>query len=429
MPTPPPMLRSLWADSHPPAAPLPALEGACRSDVLIVGGGFTGVAAALALAERGISTRLLEASTIGWGASGRNGGQIIPGLKYDPDQLIERYGQERGQRLIDTSSRNADVVFDLIQRHAIECDSQRQGWLQPAATRAGVQRIEKRAAQWSARGVEVEWLAREACAERLGTTAYLAGWRDPRAGSLNPLAFVRGLARAAIAAGAQLHEGSAVTGLTRHAEGWRATTAHGEVVAERVLLCTNGYTDALQPGLARSVIAANSFQIATRPLSPAEGAAILPRGEVASDARKLLFYFRRDTAGRLLFGGRGPFHDPRDPTDFRHLISGMTKLYPALKGVEIDYAWGGRVALTQDSMPHVHEPAPGLSVALGYNGRGVGMGTHLGSLIGRHLGTRALADALPLPVTSIAPIPLHGLQQLYVAAVIQYYRTQDWLER
>lgn len=429
MPTSQPMLRSLWADSQPPAASLPALEGTCRSDVLIVGGGFTGVAAALALAERGISTRLLEASTIGWGASGRNGGQVIPGLKYDPDQLIERYGQERGERLIDTSSRNADVVFELIQRHAIECDAQRHGWLQPAATQAGIQRIESRAAQWAARGVEVEWLTREACAERLGTAAYLAGWRDPRAGSLNPLAFVRGLARAASAAGAQLHEGSAVTGLARQAEGWRATTARGEVTAERVLLCTNGYTDTLQPGLARSLIAANSFQIATRPLSAEEGATILPRGEVASDARKLLFYFRRDAAGRLLFGGRGPFHDPRDPTDFRHLISGMTRLYPALKGVEIDYAWGGRVALTQDSMPHVHEPAPGLHVALGYNGRGVGMGTHLGSLIGRHLGTRALADALPLPVTSIAPIPLHGLQRLYVAAVIQYYRTQDWLER
>lgn len=421
---------SLWADTAPSAPPRPSLNDDQRTDVLVVGGGFTGVSAALALAERGIGTLLVEAHAIGWGASGRNGGQVIPGLKFDPEELIQRYGPKQGHKMADVSGRNADVVFDLIRQHRIDCEAVQKGWLQPAATQTGVDRIESRARQWADRGVEIEWLDRSQCAQRLGTNEYLAAWRDPRAGSVNPLAYVRGLAQAAENAGARLFESSPVTALTRHADGWHAQIRdHATVVADQVLLCTNGYTDRLQKNLARSLIAANSFQIATRPLTEAEGGAILPQGEVASDARKLLFYFRRDRTGRFLMGGRGPFHEPRGPVDFSHLHSWMTRLYPSLKDVAIEYYWGGRVALTQDSMPHVHQPAPGLTVALGYNGRGVGMGTHLGKLIGENLGSGALKRALPFPISPIRPIPLHGLQRLYVSAVINYYRARDWLER
>ena len=421
---------SLWADTASAGRDYPALQGAQRSDVVIIGGGFTGLSAALALAKRGISTVLLEAESIGWGASGRNGGQVIPGLKYDPDELITRYGEERGERMIALSAHNADVVFDLIKQHNIDCDAQQRGWIQPAVTHASLKAIESRARQWQSRGVEIAWLNQQQCAERLGTSEYLGGWVDPRAGGLNPLAYARGLAQAAHEHGARLHEHTRVTSLTRTEGRWRVTAEGGaEIQAERVLLCTNGYSDALQPKLASSLIAANSYQIATRPLTAEEGSQILPGGEVASDARKLLLYFRRDRDGRLLMGGRGSFNDPRKPNDFRHLENAIIKLYPQLKDVEIAFRWAGRIAIAQDSLPHVHEPQPGLTVALGYNGRGVAMGSHLGKLLGENLGEHSLEEALPFPITPIKPIPLHGLQRLYVETVVNYYRARDWLER
>lgn len=128
-------------------------------------------------------------------------------------------------------------------------------------------------------------------------------------------------------------------------------------------------------------------------------------------------------------GGRGPFHDPNGDQDFHHLERAMHKLYPSLKGIEIEYRWAGRVALTRDALPHVHQTAPGLTVALGYNGRGVGMGTHLGKLVGEELGSASLEGSLPFPITPIRPIPLHGLQRLYVGTAVNYYRLKDWLER
>lgn len=421
---------SLWADTAPSAHPRPALKSKTHADVAIIGGGFTGLSAALALAQRGIATVLLEANAIGWGASGRNGGQVIPGLKYDPDELIARYGQERGQKMIDICGRNADVVFDLIRRHSIDCEAQQHGWIQPAATHASLKAIESRARQWSDQGVATTWLDGDACRERLGTQAYLGGWVDPRAGGLNPLAYARGLAIAAENAGATLYERSPVTAIERLADQWHVDVAgQGKVVADQVLLCTNGYTGKLAKGLAKTLIAANSYQIATRPLTESEGQAILPGGEVASDARKLLLYFRRDASGRFLMGGRGPFHEPRGEKDFRHLRRAIDKLYPALRDVEVTYRWSGRVALTRDALPHVHQPAPGFNIALGYNGRGVAMGTHLGKLLGEALEKEKLEEALPFPITPIKPIPLHGLQRLYAGTVVNYFRVRDWWER
>lgn len=430
MDNPTQMPPSLWADTAPIGADYPKLQGRQRSDVVIIGGGFTGLSAALALAKRGVSTCLLEAESIGWGASGRNGGQVIPGLKYDPDELIKRYGEERGQRMIDISGDNANVVFDLIKHHHIDCDAQQHGWIQPAVTHASLKAIESRAKQWQARGVDISWLDQQQCVDRLGTTEYLGGWIDPRAGGLNPLAYARGLGRAAHDNGATLYEQSRVASLNRAEGRWRVTLEDGaQVEAERVLLCTNGYSNTLQPKLASSLIAANSYQVATRPLTVEEGRGILPGGEVVSDARKLLLYFRRDREGRLLMGGRGSFNDPLKPSDFRHLENAISKLYPQLNNVEIAFRWAGRIAITQDSLPHIHEPQPGLTVALGYNGRGVAMGTHLGKRLGEHLGEPTLDEALPFPVTPIKPIPLHGLQRLYVETVVNYYRARDWLGR
>ncbi|SDK66445.1 sarcosine oxidase [Pseudomonas delhiensis] len=417
--------QSLWAASATPAQATPPLQGELETDVAIVGAGFTGLSTALHLAELGIRACVLDAGEPGWGASGRNGGQVIPGLKFDPEQLLAKFG-EQGEYLCEVAGNAADEVFSLIQRHGIDCDATRKGWIQPAASPAALRGIEQRAEQWRRRGVPVELLDREAVARRIGNDHYLGAWVDPRAGSVQPLSYVRGLVRAALAAGARVHGHSPVLSLRRQAGRWQLALAGGaRVRAEKVLLATNGYTDGLWPGLRRTLIAANSFIIATRPLSPQLAASVLPGGEVCSDARRLLLYFKRDAQGRLLLGGRGPFGEPSGDGDWNHLQRSLAQLYPQLAGVPIEYRWSGRVALTQDFLPHLHEPAPGLSTLLGYNGRGVAMATTLG----RHMALRLAGrgERFPLPPAPLKPIPLHGLQRLYLGAAITWYRCLDAL--
>ncbi len=302
---------SLWAATAPAAPPTPPLAGSRRADVLIVGAGFTGLSAALHLAEAGAKVCVLEAHEPGWGASGRNGGQVNPTLKHDPDELVRLYGAARAEPLIDAVSRSADLVFELIERHGIDCQPVRKGWLQVAYSQQHIAAMHARAEQWARRGVATQMLDRAEVAARLGTDAFAGGWLDGRAGGIQPLAYTRGLVRAAQAAGASVHGGSAVTALERRGTQWHATTASGaSVVADQVLIATNGYTGGLWPGLSRTVLAANSFIVATAPLQGAAAHAILPGGETASTSQRLLLYFRKDAQGRLLMGGRGHFADP-----------------------------------------------------------------------------------------------------------------------
>jgi glycine/D-amino acid oxidase-like deaminating enzyme len=416
---------TLWAATAPPAAPTPPLDASTAVDVAIVGGGYTGLSTALHLAEAGARVAVLEASEPGWGASGRNGGQVNPTLKHDPDQLQRLLG-DRAEPLIAAIDRSADVVYDLIARHRIECHPVRRGWLQVAHTPQAVPALHARAEQWRRRGIAVDVLDRGAVARRIGSEAFAGGWLDPRAGSIQPLMYARGLARAALAAGAAIHGRTLVTGLVRDGTRWRVATAAGPTLqADRVVLATNGYTGPLWPGLERTVLAANSFIVATEPLQGDAARTILPGGETASNTQRLLLYFRRDDQGRLLLGGRGQFAEPVKAADFTHLEHALALIFPQLRGVRCEYRWAGRVAITRDFLPHVHEPAPGITIALGYNGRGVAAATAMG----RHLAarmTRADAD-FPFPISPVQPIPLHGLQRFYIAAGVAWYALLDRL--
>src|SRR5437899_1403917 len=356
---------SLWAATATPASATPPLSASRTADVVIIGGGFTGLSTALHLAEAGASVCVLEASEPGWGASGRNGGQVIPGLKYDPDELTRMFGGKKGELLIDTIGMAADTVFDLIDKYRIECDATRNGWIQPAHSDKVMRTLVKRAAQWAERGAPVEVLERASVAQRIGTPAYVGGWIDRRAGSIQPLSYCRGLVRAAQAHGAAIHGNTMATHLERQGGHWHVTTAGGaRVSAERVVIATNGYTGDLWPQLKQSVIAANSFIVATKPLPPQLSDSILQGGEVVSDSRRLLLYYRRDAHGRLLMGGRGPFADPRGPQDFSHLERSLALLFPQLAAIDYEFRWAGRVAITRDFLPHVHEPVAGLTIAL-----------------------------------------------------------------
>ena len=418
-------VKSLWAATAQAAPPTPPLDESRKADVAIVGGGYTGLSAALHLAEGGASVAVLDAGEPGGAASGLNGGQVNPGLKQDPEEILALYGPEAGERVIEFAGGTADVVFALIDKHGIACDARRVGWIQPAHSKKAFETVKRRVDQWRRRGAPLEVLDRATTAELLGTDRYHGAGLDRRAGGIQPLSYARGLARAAMSKGASIFGQTRAVAIDRLNGGFRITTGPGpSVEAPRVLLATNGYTDELWPKLRETVIAANSFQTATSPLPEELGRTILPRGHVASDTRKLLRYFRRDATGRFLMGGRGPFAEPQGPPDFSHLVRAVEDLFPALRGVSYEFHWSGRVALTRDYLPHLHEPVPGLLAFLGCNGRGVGLGTAMGKAIAKHL-LESDRSPLPFPITRIRPIPFHGLKRLYVAVVIAYYRLLD----
>ncbi len=417
---------ALWAATACPAPPTPPLESDTQADVCVVGGGYAGLSTALHLAEAGTRVVLLEAHEPGWGGSGRNGGQVIPGLKYDPDELRAMYPGEAGERLVRFAGGTADAVFDLIKRHAMQVPNVRHGWIQGAHRPEGLTLVQKRAAQWAAAGViGARALDRSEASRLLGTDKYVGGWLDPRAGAVQPLSYAREMARAAMQAGARVHGQSHVESLRKEGANWIVRTARGPAVtAERVVLCTNGYTGDLWPGLQQTVIAPNSFQVATDPLPDAIASQILPQGHVCSDTRQLLFYFRLDHQKRLIMGGRGPFREPQNADDWGHLERVISHMFPAAAKAPIRYRWCGRVALTRDFMPHLHEPSPGLLIDIGCMGRGVGLQTAMGASIARYL-LDGDSRHLPVPMNAIREIPLHAFRRAWLSLIIAWYRLRD----
>lgn len=416
-------LASLWETTAREPVSFPALRGSHSADVAIVGAGYTGLAAALSLAEMGKRVIVVDAIEPGWGASGRNGGQVIAGLKYDPPELLAKYGPERGAALVRFVGEAPSLVFDLIARYHIDCDARRNGWIQPAHNAAMEPVLERRAHSWAEAGADVELLDRDRLAQLLGSTSYRTGWLDKRGGCLNPLGYVRGLARAAAGLGVAIFAQSPVRRIERTASGYQLRTGDGSIEAEQIVLATNSYTDGLWPGLRQSIVSAHTVQVATDPLPENVRRTILPFGHVSSDSRRVLLYFRLDPEGRFLMGGVGSVREPDRREVFAHLRKATQHVFPQMTA-PFRYHWYGRVALTPDFLPHLHELAPGLHAALGYNGRGIAMATALGTLLARRAaGVRA--EDLPFPTTELRTIPFHGLRNLYIAAARTYYRLRD----
>lgn len=391
-----------------PAVPLcPALEGEVRTEVAIIGGGFTGLSTALHLAEAGTAGAVLEAGSIGWGASGRNGGQVNPGLKREPSELYTIFGREMGQRLVRLSSDAPSHVFDIIERHGIACEADRRGTVRVVRTPAEYPLIDDYIAGWAAEGVALERLERDALTGKLGTANYPLGVFDHRGGSVNPLAYARGLAAAVLRLGSIVHAGTKVLKLTPGGTGWVIETARGRVLAKRVVLATNGYSDDLWPGLKRSVVPFASAIAATAPLSPELLARILPGRQVAYESSWRVLYYRLDAQGRLLMGGPGAQYSALEPRAYRDLIQYALGLYPDLAGTDWTHFWSGCVAVTEDHLPHLHEPAPGVIAGLGYSGRGIAMATVMGrEIAGRILGK---GDDLAFTPTPVRPFRFHRL--------------------
>ncbi|TPP11885.1 NAD(P)/FAD-dependent oxidoreductase [Rhizobium glycinendophyticum] len=398
-------------------------------DLLVVGGGYQGLSAAYHAARLGLKVQVIEARGLGEGASGVNGGQVIPGLKHDPESLRQLLGEEAGQRLADFSAGTADSVFDLIRTEGLDVEHQRNGWILAAHTESALQAAVRRNRQWRMRGADVRLLNEAEIALLIGAQGYRGGWLDRRAGAVNPLALIFELARLATRSGAGLLLNEAVTDLQRRGSLWVASTDSGRtLLAKKVLVATNAYSGALIPGLAESLVWLHSFQIATAPLPSTLLDQVLPGGQPVSDSRRILVYYRRSPDGRLIVGGRGPMREPRSKEDWAHLERAMLRLFPALRDVAVTHRWFGRVAITPDYLPHLHEPAPGLLMVAGCQGRGIGLMTALGPNLAAYAASGD-ARVLPLPVTPLRPIPFHRFRRIGVAAHVAWYRLLDSLER
>lgn len=419
---------SLWSATAAPGPVLGPLTESVRADVAIIGAGYTGLSAALRLAEAGRDVVVLEAVEVGDRASGLNGGQVIPGVKHDPDTLEQMFGPVVGSRLVDTVASGPDVVFDLIRKYEIACAATRTGWIQSATSPATLATIATRAGQWRRRGADVELLSAAETARLIGSQRYVGAWIDRRGGTVQPLSYVRGLARAARGAGARIFSQSPATDLEETDREWRIQTPQGSVASRTVIVATDAYTDRIVDPLRRTMIPVPSFQVATEPIPDKLRQTILPEGQSSSDTWHLLRYFRLDATGRLVMGSRGTFADVPLAVAARHHYRAVREIFPQLEGIRYEYHWGGLVGMTRDHLPHLHEIAPGLITGLGYNGRGVAMAT----VMGRILADWALgvpAPELAFPVTPLAPIPMHRFNQLGARMAIQGLRAVDGLAR
>lgn len=420
---------SLWLETAAEADPSSPLEGDARCDVAIVGAGFTGLAAAVSLAEQGVDARVLDGGFVGWGGSGRNAGGVIRGFKSSRSDLIRSFGEARGGAMAAFGDRTVAAVYDMVERFGIDCDLRRTGWILPAHNRAGLKRTEARFRTWTDDGVEgLEMLDRARLAALLGSDAYIGGMLDRACGALHPLSYARGLARGAIGLGAKVHGETRVLGVAREDGGWALRTARGTLRARRVLLAANAYIGGLEPRVERGIATIHTHMIATEPLPADLAERIVPGRQTASDSRRVLYYWRRDAGNRILFGTRGRLNGPRSDRDFDHVRKAMLSVYPELAAARISHRWAGRVAMTKDFLPHIDQPEPGLWAAYGYCGRGVAMATSYGRLLGRVMLSDKGLDAVETPRGPAPALPGGAFKSAGIIAATQLYKFLDLVD-
>ena len=359
----------------------PELVGEARCDVCVVGGGFTGLSAALHLAERSYSVVLLEAARLGWGASGRNGGQLSSGLRIGASDLVARFGRDEARRLWELAEEAKATVRERIAKHDIDCDL-KAGNLHAAAKRRHLTEMARDVAcQQEVLGYDAARLVDgEEVRDLVATQAYFGGVLDMGAGHLHPLNYALGLAAAAQGAGAKLHEGSAVSAIE---EGARplVRTARGRVRARHVVLACNGYLGRLEPRIAAKIMPIGSYMLATAPLPEARARALIPGDIAIADSKFVVDYYRLSADRRLLFGG-GETYTAREPRDIAAFVRRhMLRVFPQLEDLAIDYAWGGQLAITLNRAPHFGRLGPNLYFAHGFSGLGVALTSLAGKLI------------------------------------------------
>jgi gamma-glutamylputrescine oxidase len=412
--------RSYYAATANPFPAQPALAGNARTDVVVIGGGYTGLSAALAAAGAGFSVILLESKCVGWGASGRNGGQMIPGLRWTASDLVNAFGLDRARALFETALAARTAVHRRIERHAIACDL-RHGHFTAASKRRHLDAMRKEEACLRERFGYTDVRVVDA-ADALGfvdSPIYFGGLADAGGGHLHPLNYAIGLAHAAISAGVTVFEDSTVLSI-EHGPPVRVQTAAGSVEAEHGVLACDSFMDSVDPLLGRVTMPVANYNVATEPLGSAKARALIPSGAAIADSRFVLNYFRLSADHRLIFGG-GEKYTPRPPADVAAFVRPhLEHVFPQLAGVKIDYAWGGLVGVTRSRLPHFGRTG-GTFFAHGYSGQGVLLATLAGELIAEAMrGTAARFDlfaSLPAKPFPGGPLLRHPL---YVAGMLWF---------
>ena len=422
---------SLWAAVTPPGAPLPTVEGALQADVLVIGAGFTGLATALNLRNAGEDVAIIEAMEPGWGASGSNNGQVIPALsRVDPDELVRRFGAA-GERFVGLIRDSAALLFDTVREHGIASEAEQTGWIQPAHTPGRMKIAESRVRQWSRWGAPVELLSAQRMRELLGSDAWHGGWWNPTGGHINPLALARGLAQVVIDKGVRIYVRSPALGYAREGGRWVVRTPKGVFSARALVLASNAYTGeispTLAPAVARELVPAVSWQMATQPLSEAARRSILPGRQAMSDTHGELYFCRYDARHRLVTGGAliAPFDQTRR---MKAMIGArLARLFPQIGEVTFDYVWNGYIGMTPDYTPRFHRVGPDAYAWAGCNGRGVALALAAGRELARAV-RGAPDEELAIPFTDPTPIPLQGLVRVFSPLMIFLNRYRDWRE-
>lgn len=414
-----PRSHGLWERTAPPAPVTTPCKGNIAADVVIVGGGYTGLSAALHLAERGTNVVLLEAAEIGFGGAGRNVGLINAGMWVMPDDFPKELGEHYGERALDLLGNGPYLVRELIEKHEIACELETNGTLHCAVGAEGMKELEERARQWQKRGAPVTVLDATETERRIGTRAYAGSLLDMRAGTLQPLSYARGLAQAAIKAGAKLHTGSPVIS-TGEAGGKRiVSTAEGQVSADWVIVATDAYSTGPWAQVRREQVHLPYFNLATRPLSANLRRSILPNCEGCWDTKEVLSSFRMDQAGRLVFGSVGALRGTGTAVHKAWARRSLKRLFPQLGDVEFEAEWYGKIGMTDNALPRFHRFGTNVIGFSGYNGRGISPGSTFGKVLADYiLGDIAEAD-LPLPLTEVKEASFRPMKEAYYEAGAQ----------
>jgi glycine/D-amino acid oxidase-like deaminating enzyme len=405
-----------------------------RVDVAVIGAGFTGLSAARTLAQRGAKVAVFESETVGWGASSRNGGMVLTGMKLGVNQLISKYGRDLTRRMYAASLATVDCVEQLVREEAIECDFSRCGHLEVACKQ---KHFDDYARQVEVIGREfnhqLRVVQRNELSAEIGSNIYYGGMVDEVSAGLNPARYVAGLGRAATKAGAEILEHTRVEGMQRESRqgesGWKITTSRGPLWAREVFVATSGYTSKATPALQKKLIPIGSFIITTEVLPEALAHELSPRNRMIYDSKNYLYYYRLTPDRRMLFGGRAAFFPENDQTIRRSaeiLRRGMIDVYPQLADAKIEYVWGGTLDFAFDIMPHAGQ-LDGMYYAVGYAGHGVAMATYQGQKMAELIA----GDRPDNPFVGIkfpgAPLGLYDGRPWFLPFAGVWYKFLDWV--
>lgn len=401
-----------------------------RVDVAIVGGGFTGLTAAREVGMAGRSVAVLEAGAVGSGASGMNAGFVVPNFaKSDPETTCARLGRENGTALLRLVGDGANAVFRIVEEEGIACDALQCGWLNPAVGDAAADMLRRRAETWRAIGRPVSFVDAGEIRAQTGMNLYSGALLDAEGGTIHPLDYVRGLAIAVQRRGGTVHEGQCVRSVAPHADGWRLATSGGaELIAGKVLLCTNAFTSGIASRMGRTVVPLRVYQIATAPIDDASVKRIAPDRRPVGDTRQNLFTYRLDRDNRLISGGMAVVPLGARERLGRAVAERLAEELSLPRTVRTEAVWTGTAAMTPDFLPRIHQFGEGWFGGIGCNGRGIAMTAQLGKVLAR----AALGEdlrSLPVPLVKVRPLPFHRLTPLVASAALVQARISDRFAR